>query len=398
MTDNSPDSQSQAQPRSDSIYAAVEALVADFAATAAERDRLGGTAKRERDLIRKSGLLRLSIPTAYGGAGADWPEIMRTVRRLANADSAMAHLLAFHYLMLAAIQLFGSPAQAETFLGGTARNSWFWGNAVNPRDLRTTLTKSDGGYQLDGTKSFCSGASDSDRLIIAGQEAESARFMMAAIPTTREGITIHADWDNIGQRQTDSGSVSFRNVFVAQDECLVSPGPLSSPFATLRTCLAQMILANIYLGLAEGALEQAKTYLHALPAAVFNAKREDPYVLRNLGDLQVEVAAVRALTDEAQRLFQQGFAAGVNGLTAEGRGEIAIAIWGAKVATARTALNVTSRIFELMGARSTAAANGFDRFWRNARTHTLHDPLDDKLGEIGNWALNGAYPKPSFYS
>lgn len=398
MTHITPNARPLADISSHDPHAAVEALVADFAATAAARDRAGGTAKRERDLIRQSGLLRLSIPTSLGGTGADWPEIMGLIRRLANADSATAHLLAFHYLMLAAIQLFGSPAQAEKFLGGTAKNNWFWGNAVNPRDPRTTLTPMDGGYRLDGTKSFCSGASDSDMLVIAGQEAESGRFIMAPIPTAREGIIIHDDWDNIGQRQTDSGSVTFKEVFVAKDECLLSPGPLSSPFATLRTCLAQLILANIYLGLAEGALAQAKTYLRALPAEVFSRKREDPYLLRNFGELHVEIAAVRALTDETQRLFQQGFAAGVNGLTAEGRGEIAIAIWGAKVATARTALNVTSRIFELMGARSTAAANCFDRFWRNARTHTLHDPLDDKLGEIGDWALNGAYPKPSFYS
>jgi alkylation response protein AidB-like acyl-CoA dehydrogenase len=75
-----------------------------------------------------------------------------------------------------------------------------------------------------------------------------------------------------------------------------------------------------------------------------------------------------------------------------------VAISVGKVAAARAALEITSRIFEVMGSRSTAARYRFDRFWRNARTLTLHDPLDYKVRESGDWALNGRYPTPSFYS
>ena len=60
--------------------------------------------------------------------------------------------------------------------------------------------------------------------------------------------------------------------------------------------------------------------------------------------------------------------------------------------------DLTSRIFEVTGARSTTAALRLDRFWRNLRVHTLHDPVDYKVRELGDWALNGRYPKPSFYS
>jgi alkylation response protein AidB-like acyl-CoA dehydrogenase len=59
---------------------------------------------------------------------------------------------------------------------------------------------------------------------------------------------------------------------------------------------------------------------------------------------------------------------------------------------------VTSRIFEVMGSRATSARYRFDRFWRNARTLTLHDPLDYKVRETGDWALNRRFPTPSFYS
>jgi alkylation response protein AidB-like acyl-CoA dehydrogenase len=47
------------------------------------------------------------------------------------------------------------------------------------------------------------------------------------------------------------------------------------------------------------------------------------------------------------------------------------------------------RIFDLMGARATSARYGFDRFWRNVRGHTLHDPVACKAREVGTFALNG---------
>jgi len=51
-----------------------------------------------------------------------------------------------------------------------------------------------------------------------------------------------------------------------------------------------------------------------------------------------------------------------------------------------------------MGARATSERYRFDRFWRNVRTLTLHDPLDQKVREVGDWVLNGRPPTPSFYS
>ncbi len=61
-------------------------------------------------------------------------------------------------------------------------------------------------------------------------------------------------------------------------------------------------------------------------------------------------------------------------------------------------MDVSSRLFEITGARSTAAGHGLDRFWRNARTLSLHDPQHYKQVQIGDYALNGAAPTPGFYS
>ncbi len=77
---------------------------------------------------------------------------------------------------------------------------------------------------------------------------------------------------------------------------------------------------------------------------------------------------------------------------------MALAIAAAKVAATRNGLDLCNRMFEVTGARSTHAALRVDRYWRNLRTQTLHDPLDYKIRELGDWALNQSPPQPTFYS
>ena len=85
-------------------------------------------------------------------------------------------------------------------------------------------------------------------------------------------------------------------------------------------------------------------------------------------------------------------------LTADERAAVAIAVAEAKVVAHRAGLYASQELFEVVGARGTHASLGFDRFWRNARTHTLHDPLDYKLNMLGRWALKDEAPVPSLYT
>ena len=79
-------------------------------------------------------------------------------------------------------------------------------------------------------------------------------------------------------------------------------------------------------------------------------------------------------------------------LDGEGSAAASVAVAEAKVLTTRIALDASEKLFELAGSASTRAAHNLDRHWRNARTHTLHDPARWKLHHIGNWVLNGVRP------
>jgi len=356
--------------------------------TAKDRDAAGGTAKAERNRLRESGLLGLLVPREWGGGGASWPVIFQSVRQVAAVDGSLGHLFGFQHLLLATVRLFGAAEQWKPLWRETAAHGWFWGNALNPRDDRVTIRPDGTRWRVDGSKSFCSGAVDADRLIISALN-EEGKLVVAAVPSDRRGIRVRGDWDAFGQRQTDSGGVDFEGVVVEESEILRLPGPLGTPFAALRSLIAQLVFVNVYLGLAEGAFAHCRHWV--------GKRAEDPFVLRRAGELWAGVEGTRALSERAADALQTAWNVG-EPLRAEQRGEVAVAVAAAKIWATRTSLEVTSGIFELTGPRAVATTERLDRYWRNARVHTLHDPLDHKFRDLGAFALGGIHPPPSFYS
>ena len=376
-------------------------LLAELAATAAQRDQQGGHAAHEKAAIARAGLLPLVIPPQYGGAGASWADAFAAVRSVAAVDSSLGHLLAFQYLQTATVYLYASDAQRERFLRPTAELGWWWGNAVNPLDHRLHARRSGSGWVLDGEKGFCSGTLGSNMMVVSAHDESTGKPVIAVVPTARYGITVRDDWHPIGQRQTDSASVQFRHVQVAEDEVLAGPETAFTPYQTLRSCLAQNVLVNLYTGIAAGALDEARkhTLQSSRPWFTSGVERvaDDPYQIHRFGEMRVQWLAAEALADRAIQRLDRAWRKGP-ALTADERAEVSLATAEAKVVAHRAALFIGQELFEATGARSTKAALALDRFWRNARTHTLHDPIDYKLRAIGRYALEGLLPDATVYS
>ncbi|WP_175692494.1 acyl-CoA dehydrogenase family protein [Burkholderia ambifaria] len=371
-------------------------------ATAAARDRAGGHAADEKQWLADAGLLTLAVPREFGGQEAAWPALYDTIRQIARVDGALAHLVGFQILQIVSVDVWGSAAQRERYLRGTVEHRWWWGNAVNPLDTRLVATAtSDGGYRLDGVKGFCSGTRGSQRMTVSAHDPETGRTVFGVVPTDRDGITVNEDWDPIGQRQTDSGSVRFDGVTLAPDDVLHRSEAPPTPRATLRTLVSQLVLTNLFVGLAEGALAEARDYVlkHGRPwihSGVAQAS-DDPYTLQRFGDMRVRAVAAASLADRAALELERAWARR-DALTADERAEVALAVSDAKIVAQRAALDNGEALFDACGARATAASLGLDRFWRNARTHTLHDPLDYRLRDVGRFALTGELPQASLYT
>lgn len=388
------------QKVSDPMTIAAEAFH-ELAATATERDGQAGIPDQEVQILRKSGLLKLPIPKEYGGAGAGWEEIYKAVQMVSRADGSTGQLYANHVSLSNMAKLVGRPGQAEYYYRLTATQNLFWGNAFNTRDTRLKIEPEGNHFRVNGIKTFGTGVIVADLRAIAAFQ-DGLPFPIAfVIPKDREGIVYNNDWHNMGQRRTASGSFTFNNVLVAADELVGPPPNPEGASATFVYVMVQLSKTYVYLGIAEGALEAARQYTLTstrpwLTSGVDQASK-DPYILHQYGELWTELQAAIALADRAAQQIQQGWDRGYD-LTHQERGEIAISVYAAKAMAIKAGLTISNRIFDVMGARATASKYGFDRYWRDLRTFSLHDPIAYKHRAIGDWLLNQELPMPSQYS
>ncbi|QKV91795.1 acyl-CoA dehydrogenase family protein [Streptomyces sp. NA02950] len=374
-----------------------------LATDAAARDKAGATPYAEIRLLKDSGLVTLLGPAEHGGGGQDWTTAYRVVREVAKADGSIGQLLGYHYLWNWAARLVATREQWEQVEAEAARNQWFFGGAVNPRDNDVVVRDEGDTLTFTGRKSFSTGSKVSDVTVLEGVLEGTENHVFAIVPSDSEGLAFEDDWDNIGQRLTESGSVTIDGVRVPWS---AAAGYVDKEFRprvynTLNVPTIQLVFVSFYLGIAAGALETAALYTRTRSRSWlhggYETAVEEPHVIDTYGDLTAKLWAVESFADtvaaEGQRLHDDPDA-----VTEEARGAFEVRAAAVKARATEVALEVSSRIFEVTGARSTASADGLDRFWRNVRTHTLHDPVAYKRREVGRHVLTGELPQPTWYS
>lgn len=375
-----------------------EALAVDALA----RDAANKDPFTEVDLLRESGLLNLLVPAEFGGAGGHWESAFAAVRIIAGADGSIAQLLAYHYANQSSIAFYAAPADQGQWFARSASEGWLWGDSVNPVDPDLSLVAVDGGYRLNGFKRFSTGSSVGDVIVVnaavTGGENDG-KVLAFVLERGREGLELLGDWNQLGQRLSASGSVRYRDVSVTPEDVLGEVTP--EPIATLLTPGLQLAFGNFYLGIAEGALAAGRKILLGRKNSWFlsaaDTYAQDPVFQRTVGELKARTAAVAALAEKLNRRFdtEVGHA---GALDAGQRGDVAVAIAELKVVATEVALEVANRIFEVTGSSSTGNHVGLDLFWRNVRTHSLHDPVDYKKIEVGTYFLHGTTAPLSLYT
>lgn len=378
-------------------------VAAKLAVDALDRDRANVTPHAEAQLLKESGLVTLLDPAEFGGGGAHWETAFTVVRILAQVDASISQVLAYHYVNESQIVLaLPDEADRRRWFEATVAGKWIWGDSVNPTDPDLTLVPDGDDYVLTGKKRYSTGSGVGDVLLVNARVTagpDEGKVLAFVLENGREGVEYVDDWDFLGQRLSSSNTVIYHDVRVVPGDVL---GFLTDePFSTLVTPAIQLAFGNLYLGIAEGVLAKARDITNARPNAWFLSQaeqyRHDPFVQRLYGEFVSQAAAVRALTEKVNRRFDEVADLG-NGVTAEVRGELAIEIAELKVVASDLGTEVTNRIFEATGSSSTASKVGLDLFWRNVRTHSLHDPVDYKKLEVGANFLNGELQPISLYT
>lgn len=393
------------------------ASAADWLARAAEvaailatdqvaRDRAQAVPHAEVQLLKQSGLATLLGPAQHGGGGQRWETAYQVIREVASGDGSIGQLLAYHYLWAWAVRLVGTPQQIEAVEAQYTRGQLFFGGAVNPRDGDLRITEVDGRLLYNGRKSFCTGSRVSDLTVLEGVLQGTDQHIFAIVPSRQEGIVYHDDWNHLGQRLTESGGVTIRDVAVdwAGAAGYVDKVYRSRPYETLNLPAIQHVFTEFYLGIARGALRTATRYTRehtrAWPYGGDNkaSASQEWYILEAYGTLQSRLWAAEALADAAGAELARLLHAERDSVTPQQRGEVAVRVAAAKQLAVDVGLEIGTRVFELTGARATAHTVGLDIYWRNIRTHSLHDPIAYKRREVGVYALLGQIPEPSWYT
>ncbi|ANF59102.1 SfnB family sulfur acquisition oxidoreductase [Halotalea alkalilenta] len=377
-------------------------LAAQFAPGAAQRDRERLAPVAELDAYSNSGLWAISVPREHGGLQASYLTVARVFAIISAADPSIAQLAQNHFGYVNFIALNASAEQQRELFGAVLSGARI-GNALsekrNARDAKTRahvgvfetrITAVDEARaRVDGRKFYSTGALYADLVPVTATNAEG-QVEVAFFDRHTSGLEVVDDWSSFGQRTTASGSVILDSAVLPRSRVVVGerPGGASS-----NGPVSQLLQAAIDLGIGVGALDDTLDYLRhrARPWIDSGVERacEDPLSLARLGRLATQREAADALFERAALAVDEAD----RQLDDETVDLASVAVAKAKVATTEFALEAAERLFELSGTSSTLSEFGYDRHWRNARVHTLHDPVRWKLHLLGNHLLNGASPK-----
>jgi len=369
-------------------------LASRFATGAAERDRHRLLPRAEVEELSASGLLAVTVPAELGGPGLGLLAAADVLRLISAADPSIGQIPQSHFVYLYTLLRNGDADQrrffaAEILAGRRIGNAQSEAGTKFVGEVRTRLRRTASGLVLDGVKHYTTGAYFAHWIGVLALD-DDERQVVAYVPAETPGLTVVDDWDGMGQRTTASGTVVLEGVPVAPEHVIPHYRTYEGP--QVHGAFAQLLHSAIDAGIARGALTEAGQFIRTKARPWFEAgvdsAADDALTVQRFGELEIEVRSAEALLAEAGRVLD---AVGPHP-TEAAAAAASIAVATAKVLADRAAIDASNAVFELGGTRSSLDLLNLNRHWRNARTHTLHDPVRWKVQHIGRYALNGTLP------
>lgn len=384
--------------RIESHLEAIEAarrLAAAFSEGAIERDRDRRLPFDEIAAYTASGLGTLTVPRAHGGPELGLTTLVEVFEIISAADASLGQIPQNQFGVVALLRDIGTPEQQSRFFADILAGHRI-GNAGPEKGRRavthnkTQLRHLDGKLVLTGERFYSTGAIFAHWIPTRAAD-EEGRLVQVWVRHDAPGVRVEDDWRSFGQRTTASGTVVFDHVAVEPAD--VIPVWRFADRPGLAGPISQLIQAAIDSGIARAALDDAADFVRTRARpwmdSGLESAQDDPTIIHSFGALIADHHAAQALLYEAAATLD---AIGSRPVTAESSAAASVAVAESKILTTQSALDAAETLFDLAGSSSTRAGHALDRHWRNARVHTLHDPVRWKYHLIGNHQLNGALP------
>ncbi|GLX89559.1 monooxygenase [Pseudomonas weihenstephanensis] len=374
---------------------AAHALAAVAREHAAKRDQQRKLPWSQLEAFTQSGLGSISIPREFGGPQVSYVTLAEVFAIISAADPALGQIPQNQVGILNLIQSTATHAQKEQLFSSVLQG-WRIGNAgpergsKNTLDLKARITTDGDEFVINGQKFYSTGALFAHWIAVKALN-EDGKQVIAFVRRGTPGLRVVDDWSGFGQRTTASGTVLLNDVRVDADLVVDNWRINESP--NIQGAVSQLIQAAIDLGIAREAIADTLSFVRERSRPWIDAKVErnsdDPYVIADIGKLSIELHAAHALLRKAGRVLDEVSAKPID---AQAAARASIAVAEAKVLSTELSLLASEKLFELAGSRASLAEFNLDRHWRNARVHTLHDPVRWKYHAIGAYRLNGTLP------
>lgn len=366
--------------------------------TAAHYDASAAFPFEHYAFLKEEGLFKLTIPAEYGGAGAGLYETVLVQERLARGDGSTALSVGWHlgfFLNLRTVRPWKeatfSKLCEEAVTRGDLLNLFVSEPAGNPgRGGRTATTarKVEGGYVLNGRKSFCTLAPVLERFTVyCSIEGDDAfgEFLVEK----GAGVTIVETWDTIGMRSTGSHDIVLEDVFVGEDAFL---GEYGTGLQRLGRDggAALFHIPAVYMGIALAARDYALEFAaNFRPAGLQGPIAELGHVRHKLGEIESAVRTARTLLYSAAARWDA---------EASPLEELGLELQHAKFIVCNEAIRIVGLAMRLVGGRSLHRSNKLERLFRDVQCGLHNPPMDDQVVEgLARAALTereaGAEPK-----
>jgi alkylation response protein AidB-like acyl-CoA dehydrogenase len=378
-------------PAGQAMVAAAAVFAAEFADAALANDHDATFASDHLARLGEAGFLVAPIPARFGGGGVTSAhDLLIAMSRLARGDVATAIGVNMHFSVLGNIvrtwhraAARGATAEADataSFLEVIAAADIVFAAAVSepsPQDLTrpaTTATRVEGGWRIDGRKIFATMAPHATVLNVAVTYVDDGgeeRYGFALVPVATPGVHIPHDWDALGMRSSESGSVTFTDVRVDTVRGALPVGVQSAGLLD-RFLVSGGFHAAASLGIAESAHAHVVATLRTRPVATL----DDAHATMRLAENVIDLGSMRGVLDRAGRLIDDHLAAFPCGDAALADVQ---AVYG-EVQAAKTHINeaaarVVDRALALSGGAGYLAAHPLAKAYRDVRAGAFMHPL-----------------------
>ncbi len=353
-----------------------------IAPVAAEIDETRRFPQEIIDQMARAGLFGILIPTAYGGAGGERLDYLLAVEEIAMVSASVASIYVKSSTVAFLIATFGTEAQKQKYLPAMAGGDILGAMAITETNsganwaltLRSRATLEDGIYVLHGTKDFISNAGAAGiYVVLARTEPGTGPAGISAFLIDKEmpGLAFGTHENKLGLRATPAGDIVLDDCRVAASQILGKAGEgarLVPPFAAM-VCAGQ---AAIAVGIAQAALDASVAYVKGRTI-------DEPRTVAHLEQVQVAIADM-SIAIEAARLLT--YRAVLPASSMQPRLMLSAAVFSETMA-----VDVTSKAITLHGRYGSAHDFPLERYFRDAKTLSLHPVLDVVRTTIGKLVL-----------